>query len=136
MPQLKLIPAPDCAEELLSQRLLSEDGKIQMAIHTVMFGYRVRAGYTDNFHYDLDWCGGADQTQVELLYSIAKNIIEHKGSFEGVPGNSDIKPFFNDPAFLEKIYSLVTMPLEMVKLNPLHIDRIKMLTTLFNDTEK
>lgn len=128
---MKLIPAPDHHENQIFQRLVSEDGKIEMGIYPVMFGFRVRAGYVGDYGVLMDWCGGANQGQVELLYSIAKNILEHRGSFTGVPERSDIKPFFNDPAFLEKIYSLVTMPLEIVKLEPLNVTHRKILFEQF-----
>jgi hypothetical protein len=114
----------------LYQRLVSEDGKIEMGIYPVIFGYRVRAGYAGQMSYELDWCGGDDQTQVELLYSIMKNILEKNNSFKGVPMNSTIKPFYNDALFVDYINSLVTKPLEIVKLKPLHLDRMKLMKSL------
>jgi hypothetical protein len=120
----------DNIKENLFQRLVSDDGKIEMGIHPVMFGYRVRAGYVDRMIYEMDWCGGDDQAQLELLYSIAKNILENKNSFEGVPPVSMIKPFYKDADFVKQIESLVTKPLEIVKLKPLNLDRNKMMKNL------
>ncbi len=51
----------------LFQRLVSEDGTIEMGIHPVIFGYRVRAGYVGNMFYELDWCGGDKQEDLEVL---------------------------------------------------------------------
>jgi len=104
----------------LFERLVSEDGKIEMGIHPVLFGYRVRAGYIGDMAYKFDWCGGDDQSQVEMLYSIAKNVLEHKNGFEGIPPCSKIKPFFNDKEFVKEIESLVIKPLEIVKIQPLN----------------
>ena len=116
--------------EDLYQRLVSEDGKIEMGIYPVMYGYRVRAGYVGSMICQLDWCGGDDQGQLELLYSIAKNILEFKGSFTGVPDRSNIKPFYNDKEFVEFINSLTTKPLEIVKLQPLYESKNKLLNKL------
>lgn len=112
--------AEDNLETHLFERLVSDDGKIEMGIHPVIFGYRVRAGYVGEDFFMFDWCGGADQTQTELLYSIAKNILEHKNSFDGVPIFSKIKPFYKDKDFVKSIESLVTQPLDIVMLQPLN----------------
>lgn len=105
--------------EAYYERLISEDGRIEMGIYPVAFGYRVRAGYVGNQWSEIDWCGGADQGQVEMLYSIAKNILENHGSFSGLPIASKIKPFFHDGDFVETIHSKVTKPFELIKLKPL-----------------
>ena len=126
---MKFESVPD--NENYYQRLVSEDGKIEMGVHPVVFGYRVRAGFTNRDWVEMDWCGGDDQGQVELLYSIAKNILESKGNFSGVPMNSNIKPFYNDPQFVELINSMTTKPLEIIKLKPLQFDRLKMMSHLF-----
>lgn len=127
---MKFNPAEDDDTNLLYNRIVSEDGLIELAIHPVIFGYRVRAGYVGDEYVHLDWCGGDNQGQVELLYSIAKNILENTGSFKGLPGSSKIKPFYKDPDFLIKITGLTTEPLETIKLPPLHEIRRKMLAFL------
>ena len=109
----------------LFARLISDDGKIEMGIHPVLFGYRVRAGYIGSMSYMFDWCGGDNQTQVELLYSIAKNVLEHRKSFDGVPICSKVKPFYNDQEFFKHIESLVVQPLEIIKLESLGFYRNK-----------
>ena len=114
----------------LYQRLVTDDGRIEMGIYPVIFGYRVRAGYVDRMSYELDWCGGDKQEDLELLYSIMKNILEKNNSFTGVPMKSTIKPFYNDHLFVDFINSLVTKPLEIVKLKPLHLDRMKLMKIL------
>jgi hypothetical protein len=119
--------AEDCNENQIYQRLVSEDGKIEMGIHPVIFGYRVRAGFVGDCGVNLDWCGGDDHKQIEILYSVAKNILEHKNSFHGVPTHSKIKPFYKDEEFVKEIMSLVTQPFEIVKLKPLYLDRAKMI---------
>lgn len=124
---MKFIQTKDCVNHQLFQRLVSEDGKIEMGVYPVMFGFRVRAGYIGGMGFEMDWCGGADQGQVELLYSLAKNILENKGHFKGIPERSNIKPFFNDQEFVNCVNALVTQPLEIIKLKPLHLDRAKLM---------
>jgi len=127
---MKFKPAED---NDIYQRLVSEDGKIEMGIYPVIFGYRVRAGYTNSQSYELDWCGGDKHENLELLYSIMKNILEDKGNFIGLPAVSSIKPFYNDALFVDYINDLTTKPLEIVRLKPLHLDRIKMMKTIQNE---
>lgn len=131
---MKLNSAPD--SEYYFERLVSEDGKIEIGIYPVMFGYRVRAGFIDAFCSEIDWCGGADQTQVELLYSIAKNIIEHQGDFTNMLMSSEIKPFYNDTEFTSHITSLTKAPLEIIKLQPLSVYKKKLMNNLLGPESK
>lgn len=127
---MKFLEAEDDNENHLYQRLVSEDGKIEMGIYPVMFGYRVRAGFVGNGIYELDWCGGDDQKQLELLYYIMKNILEYRGSFTLIPPSSMVKPFYNDEPFVNRINLMVLKPLEIGTLQPLHLDRQKLMANL------
>lgn len=127
---MKFLPAEDDRLNQLYQRIVSEDGKIEIAVHPVIFGYRVRAGYVGDCYVHLDWCGGDDHSAVEMLYSIAKNILEAKGNFEGIPDRSNIKPYYKDVDFMKELMKLTTEPLEVVKLKPLGQCRIQQLKDL------
>lgn len=118
------------SSEYYYERLVSEDGTIEIGIYPVMFGYRVRAGFIGGFSTELDWCGGDNQTQVELLYSIAKSILESQGNFNGMPPFSKIKPFFKDEEFIDKVYSLLKKQLEPIILEPLSTYREQMFKNL------
>lgn len=106
---MKLIPTEDIPG--LYNRLVSEDGTIEMGIYPVMFGFRVRAGRVDRekgfaLTYDVDWCGGADEAQVQMLYAICRTILEKRNpqnAFDGIPGASKIKPFFKDSDFVDTV---------------------------------
>lgn len=100
----------------LIHRLVSDCGTIEIGLYRVLFGYRVRAGYTNDMFYNIDWCGGGDNGQIELLYSIAKNILEHQGNFKCLQSVSAIKPFFKDQLFVDHINSKVVKPLQIIKL--------------------
>jgi hypothetical protein len=129
---MKFKPAPDNDKDMIYQRIVSEDGKIEIGIHPVMFGFRVRAGYVGNPWVHLDWCGGADHSAVEILYSMAKNILEAKGDFRDLPPCSKVKPFYKDPSFIAEVMRHVVAPMEMVKLESLEQFRQKMLNNSIN----
>lgn len=119
---MKLEPAPDRPENLLFHRLVSETGLIEMGIHPVLFGYRVRAGFTDSpWGVELDWCGGADWQDVRRLYSIAAAILRSRPEdgkcFAGLPGHSQVKPFVRDQEFTNKIITAVDGPLALLDID-------------------
>jgi len=66
-------------------RFESEDGKIEVGIYPVMYGYRIRAGYKGNMYYHLDLCAGDIQSNVEILLSVVLNILEQNIKFEDFP---------------------------------------------------
>lgn len=127
---MKFIAAEDDEENLLFQRLVSEDGKIEIAVHPVMFGYRVRAGYVGRGWTEIDWCAGDKHPHVEFLYSVIKNILENKGNFEGVPTHSNIKPYYKDLEFVDAVVKLTVGDLEIIKLKSLLPCRMKALNLL------
>jgi hypothetical protein len=122
---MKLIKSRD--NENYYERLVSDDGSIEMGVYPVMFGYRVRAGFVGRMSCEIDWCGGAEQKQVEALYAIAKNIIERKGNFINVPIASKMKPYYNDIDFIMRLGQLTKEPVIPVKLKPLKEYKYKML---------
>lgn len=102
-----LQPAPDEDHTGMFQRLVSENQLVEMGIYRVMFGYRVRAGFVGSKGVELDWCGGGNWADVERLYAICKTILskreENRDCFENLPGQSEVKPFFNDISFTTKV---------------------------------
>lgn len=127
---MKFISAEDNEEINLYQRMVSDCGKVEIGIYPVMFGYRVRAGFVNDVAFFVDWCAGDDQTQIELLYAILKNILESGYDLRKLPPVSKIKPFYNDAEFLKLIESLVVNPLSVESLKPVHLDRIKLMNSL------
>jgi len=100
----------------------SEGGLIEIGLCPVIFGWRVRAGFSGRMYTEIDWCCGDDQVRVEYAFSAIKAILEKRSedanSFDGVPQFSKIKPYFNDVDFLAYLTSLGTFPL--VKLPNIH----------------
>lgn len=93
-----------------------------MAIHPTIFGWRVRS-WAEDTHCTIDWCGGADQHDVERLYSILYNILSHreesKEALDDLPTCSKVKPYINDAEFLSDILNRLTAPFEIIKLENL-----------------
>lgn len=107
-------------------RRQSENGLITIGVFKVIFGYRIRAGFTkDLFGCYFDWCAGGDWSNVERLYSIALAILsqreENEDCFLGIPTVSKVKPFFNDTEFMKCIMKLVdSKDYELVNLERTH----------------
>ena len=107
-------------EDNFIHRRVSENGIVHFGIHRVLYGYRVRAGFTKDFHYFLDWCGGADWKSVEILYSACMNILgqreENRDAFLDLPSISKIKPFTLDPEFIKFISDSIDNNFEILPL--------------------
>lgn len=128
---MKLNPAED--SEYLYCRLQSEDGKIEMGVYPVMFGYRVRAGYVDSGYYNLDWCCGANQGLVEWVYAALKTILENRDTsnpFEGLLIASNIKPLYLDIEFMKWLVKTVGIDVDPISLPPVEELKLKMLKTV------
>ena len=102
----------DDPEKGLFCRATSEDGSVEIGVYRVLYGFRVRAGFTNSQYVELDWCCGADWRQVELFYSIMLAILmkreKSRYCFEGIPTMSQIKPAFNDVSFMRTIANMAT----------------------------
>jgi hypothetical protein len=99
MKRIKLIKA--MSTENFVCRLVSDDGKIEMGIYPVIFGFRVRAGYVGDLGCNIDWCCGADHRMLLFAYNACKKLLEEKGNFGGIPPISEIKPYFKDSDFMK-----------------------------------
>jgi len=102
---------PDDLENQMLQRKVSANGLIEIGLYPVMFGVRVRAGFVGSHYSHLDWCAGASPEHIQSLYKIAVTILEARSEdrfcFNGIPGVSRVKPYFNDPEFLKEIAKLL-----------------------------
>lgn len=101
-----MVKAADDLKNSLYHRHISQDGRIELGIHPVIFGYRVRAGFINSGMYELDWCGGDKQSDIELLFTVAKRILTDRTDFKGIPAHSKIKPFYKDSEFVTIITEL------------------------------
>lgn len=97
----------DDTDKLLIFRRLSENNLVEIGVHRVLFGYRVKAGFANEGFCYLDWCAGGNWKDVERLYSLCYAILskrdENRNCFDELPGTSIIKPFYLDLDFVEKV---------------------------------
>lgn len=80
----------------LTNRMIS--GNIEIGVHRVLFGYRVRAGYIGNGYYDIDYCCGDDPEWIRRVYSAVLTVLtsrEETDAFKGFPVQNT-KPMIND----------------------------------------
>jgi hypothetical protein len=107
----------------LFERRISENGLIEIGVYPVMFGYRVRAGFAGSQSYELDYCGGADQKMVELLYSATLTMLSQKeenyNAFDDILACSKIKPYFNDAEFTAWLLERAGKDIKPIQLRPL-----------------
>lgn len=93
-----LKPIPDRHTDLLFN--IVSDGKIEMGIHRVMYGYRIRAGYVGEGWVNWDWCCGDNSFLVSLTYGVARTLLTEGVDFQEVPSHSKVKPWNKDEAFM------------------------------------
>jgi len=108
---MKFVFVGDDLEIGIYEKQVSEDGRVWVGISPVLYGYRIRAGYTvDKIGCALDWCAGANPSDVSRLYSIILAILSKRDDvadcFYDIPGASTIKPFYRDHQFTKTILTL------------------------------
>ncbi len=120
---------------------LSDGGTVEIGIYPTMYGFRARAGFVGDSWVQLDWCAGDNQLAIEWLFTRMKVMlsarVENKHVFDGIPTNSDIKPFYKDHKFVIsicKLYELVSPPQEDQKLPNLRDLKIGYVNNLFSET--
>lgn len=105
-------------------------GKVEIGVWPVMFGYRVRAGFTGSLCCELDYCCGDNDIHVGFIYNYVKNIMEQqevsRDMFRIFP-RQNIKPFFKDAENYEKFCSLANDNMKIVKLPNIHAGKIEYL---------
>lgn len=117
----------------LFYRMESEDGKVEIGVYPTIYGFRVRAGIVGNGIYELDYCCGANITEIETVYSIVLSILSAREipvglskielaskAFENFP-IQEVKPMHNDPDCLFTLNMMVVdLPLISVKTPDVH----------------
>ena len=100
----------------LTNRVVSDCGRVEIGVFRVMYGYRVRAGYVDSLGCELDWCAGADMKDLWYLFNVALSILSQRDSgpacFDGIPRFSQVKPYYNDAEFVAELVRLMPIKKE------------------------
>jgi len=102
---MKFIEAPDDRRNLLFHRMVSEHGLVEVGIHPVLFGYRVKAGFVGSGWSEIEWCAGGNAAVVSGLRQACLHILstrsEHRECFAVIPRMTEVKPFFRDMEFMQ-----------------------------------
>lgn len=101
---MKLRAEDDTTNGLL---LRLTDGRVEMGLYPVLFGWRVRGGMVGDGWCHCDWCCGADPLVVFVGYNLMRRLLEGGVSLMELPGSSRIKPFNNDDEFVDKLQGLL-----------------------------
>ena len=90
---------------------VTECGRIEYGFYRVMFGIRFRAGYAGEGFLEVDWCCGVKPENLIMSLAVFEKMLsEHddpKILFSKLPNCSKIKPFHNDPEFMEILRRLL-----------------------------
>lgn len=108
---MKLISTTDDSNTMLTQRLVSEHGLVEIGIYRVIFGWRVRAGFVGRPWCQIDWCCGNDPGQLWSHYVALTLLLRRRDEtddcFRGIPECSAVKPCFKDVEFEQRLTDLM-----------------------------
>jgi hypothetical protein len=104
-----MIDAPNHLENQMFRRKVSEDGKYEIGIYPVMFGFRVRAGKVGDGYCHIDYCCQTDLSLIGLVYSCVAAIMQ-----EHIEAGKPV--FANFPVPENKLYNDGVAIAELVKL--------------------
>lgn len=100
----RLLPEKDPTMGLM-RRLT--DGRVEMGLYPVIFGWRVRAGLVGEMSYHCDWCCGDDPMVVFGGYYLMRRLLEAGVMLESLPRASKIKPWPKDDQFMNDVKGLL-----------------------------
>jgi hypothetical protein len=91
--------------------MVSECDNLVIGVYPVIFGFRVRAGFKNDYSYGIDYCCGNSKGDVELIFSVVKNIIEQRSEnpFAGFP-RQDMKPFMKNKTEFKQLIGMIDKP--------------------------
>jgi hypothetical protein len=121
----KFLESEPTDNEFLYQ-MSSECNTIVIGVYPVIYGFRVRAGYIGDFYYHLDYCCGNNLSDVELIFSAVKNILEQREN------NSNLfkfpqqyrKPFMKNEEEFKQLISMIDKDsYHRIKLDNLHLNK-------------
>lgn len=113
----------DDTENLICRRV-SPDGLVEMGVFPVLFGFRVRAGWTaDRLMCQWDWCAGDGDDQLRALYGQCLNLLTHyyvpgeqPSVFDRFPETSEVKPWYRDLEFSRRLRECLVTPVTYIYL--------------------
>lgn len=104
-----MIDAPTHLENGMFRRRVSVDGKNEIGIHPVLFGFRIRAGIVGDYGVKIDYCCQADPKLIQLVYNCVQAIMKTRVASG--------EPVFKDfPVPENKLYNDLHAITELVKM--------------------
>lgn len=102
---------------------MHSNGIVEMGVHVVMFGYRIRAGYVGDWYVPIDYCCGDKQSDIEEIYSMVLHILKNQETinFEAFP-TFHTKPILNDKECISRLRAM-SEGMEKIKIPPVQIYR-------------
>jgi hypothetical protein len=87
------------------RKFIDKEANLQWGFYQVIFGIRFRAGWIGNEFTEIDWCCGTSETTMIIALTAFENSLKKWGKdvFLHLLLISKIKPFHNDPEFMEFI---------------------------------
>ncbi len=104
-----MIDAPNDIENGMFRRKVSEDGKYEIGIHPVLFGYRIRSGFVGDQYCFTDYCCIKDTGLLEITYNCLMAIMQTR-----IANNEPV--FDNLPQPEDKYYREPLVLIELIKM--------------------
>lgn len=125
--------AADCLKNQIYARYIDKEHNVEVGIHMVIYGWRIRAGYIGSDFCNLDYCCGNNPNMVVMMLSIVKSILEkHNCDFKVFP-RQDRKPMLNDMDCFGKLLLLADTNFKLVDIPPLHELRLQITNKIMEE---
>jgi hypothetical protein len=110
--------------DLLYHRI-SEDGKLEIGVWPVIYGYRVRAGHVGDQYCHIDYCAGDQISAIQEIYSMVMGILSSGKTFKDFP-RQQTKPMYNDPECTIQLWELCKgLELEKLDFSDVHLKKME-----------
>jgi len=113
---MKLLPTRDAdTGSGLTQRMMSENGTVEIGVYPDPGGARIRGGFAGAPECEIDWCCGDSRRHLEshyiavCLYLMRRE--ENENCFVGLPRTSNVEPCWEDNEFEKALtQAMLTIP--------------------------
>lgn len=99
----KFVKAEDNEYEINRWEMPLGARKFQVVCAQMLYGIRVRGGFVGDEYYEYDWCCGDDIRVIIATQRILMNLIERGVPLKEIPPMSRVKPWYNDPEFINRV---------------------------------
>lgn len=131
-----MIKAEDHDLNQIYVRYIDPEYNVEIGIHPVIYGWRVRAGYIGDDWCHLDYCCGSDPIMLKFILSVCKTILETNGCDFKVFPRQHVKPITSDAHCFSELISLMdASKFEMVDLPPLGPLKAKSIEEIFKNAD-